>query len=102
MQPDNEMRALRQQWTIEEVPAGLAERISRHALAHKQHVPFLARVRQSFAMPEQGGYAWKGGFAVAACLMIAMVVMNSASAPQKPVYKKPMTQLVEEMYLNAY
>ena len=102
MQPNSEMRALREQWTIEEVPAGLAERISRHALEHKQSVPFFVRVRKIFAMPEQGGYAWKGGFAVAACLMLAIVVMNSASAPQKPAYKKPMTQLVEEMYLNAY
>lgn len=102
MQPDIDMQSLRKQWTIEEVPAGLADRICRHALAHKQQVPFFARVRKSFAMPEQGGYAWKGGFAVAACLMIAIVVMNSASGPQKPVYKKPMTQLVEEMYLNAY
>lgn len=99
MQPDHEMHALREQWTIEAVPAGLAERISRHALAQKQHRPFLARVKDAFAMPEQGGYAWKGGFAVAACLLVALVVMETGTQTQQ-TYKKPMTQLVEEMYFT--
>lgn len=95
-----EVNALRHQWTVEEVPAGLADRIARHALSQPQRVPFLARVRKSFAMPEDGGYAWKGAFAVAACVMVAIVVMNNTTAPQKATYKKPMTQLVEEMYFT--
>lgn len=95
-----EIRALRNEWNIDEVPVGLADRIARHALSHRQHVPLLARLRKSFAMPDNGGYAWKGAFAVAACVMIAIVIMNTAGAPQKISYKKPMTQLVEEMYFT--
>lgn len=97
---ESEIRALRDQWTVEDVPAGLADRITRHALAQPQHVPLLARIRKNFAMPDNGGYAWKGAFAVAACVMIAIVLMNNFSAPQKAVYKKPMSQLVEEMYFT--
>lgn len=97
---DNEVRALRNQWTIDDMPTGLADRIARNALAHKQHRPFFARVKDAFAMPENGGYAWKGGFAVAACLMVAVVIMNTTTTPQKAVYKKPMNQLIEEMYFT--
>ncbi len=100
MLPNNEMHALRDQWVVEAAPDGLADRISRHALAQKQQRPFLARVKTAFAMPQQS-MAWKGGFAVAACLMIAIIVMENGAAT-KQTYKKPMTQLVEEMYLNAY
>lgn len=99
MQPDNEIRALREQWTMEAMPAGLADRISRHALAHKQHRPFLSRVKDALAMPESA-MNWKGGFAVAACVMIAIVMMDKGGANQKLTYKKPMEQLVEEMYFT--
>lgn len=95
---DNEVRALRDQWTVDDMPVGLADRITRNALAHKQHRPLFARLKDALAMPENGGYAWKGGFAVAACLMVAIALMNNSPTPQKPVYKKPMNQLIEEMY----
>ena len=97
MQPNDEIRALRAQWVIEEMPAGLADRISRHALAHTQRRPFFARVKNALAMPESA-MQWKGGFAVAACIMLAILMMGQGTAQQKMVYKKPLEQLVEEMY----
>lgn len=93
-----DMERLRDEWTIEAVPAGLAERISQHALAHKQHRPFFTRVRDAFAMPMANNMAWKSGFAVAACLLIAIVLMETGAS--QPTYQKPMTQLVEEMYFT--
>ncbi len=96
---NSEIRALRDQWAIEEMPAGLAERIGRHALSHKQHRPFFARVKDALAMPE-AAMSWKGGFAVAACLLVAIVVMETGAQTQQLTYKKPMTQLVEEMYFT--
>lgn len=99
MLPNQEINALRAQWTIDDMPAGLADRISRHALAHKQHRPFLVRLKDALALPEPT-VSWKGGFAVAACIMIAIVVMDSGSAQKSLTYNKPMTQLVEEMYFT--
>ena len=99
MLPDNDTRTLRDQWVIEAAPTDLADRIASHALAHQQHRPFTARVKRLFAMPEQGGYAWKGAFAVAACIMLAIVLMDSG-ATKSVAYKKPMNQLVEELYLT--
>ncbi len=99
MQHDMEIRRLRDEWTIEDVPAGLADRISRHALAHKQHRPFFARVKDALAMPESA-VSWKGGFAVAACIMIAIVVMETSAQTKQLTYQKPMSQLVEEMYFT--
>lgn len=99
MQHDMEIRALRDEWVIEAVPEGLADRISRHALAQKQHRPFLSRVKDAFAMPPMANsMAWKGGFAVAACLLVAIVMMDGGHS--QPTYSKPMTQLVEEMYFT--
>lgn len=100
MQHDMEIRRLRDEWTIEDVPAGLADRIARHALAQKQHRPFLVRLKDTLMMPPQNSMAWKGGFAVAACIMIAIAVFENGSASQQLSYKKPMSQLVEEMYFT--
>ena len=104
MLPETELHQLRTQWTVEAPSDALADRIIRHALAQPQKRPFFTRVKTALAMrPQQ---QWAGGLAFAACLMVAVVALDSPT-PQpatqsKTVYHKPMDQIVEQMIWNDY
>ncbi len=102
MLPD-EITTLRRHWQHEEPSSDLADRIVAHALAHKQHRPWSARLRDAFARPHQG-FTMKG-MAFAACLMVAIIAIDRTgdTKTKKPqTYSKPMEQIVEEMLWSDY
>lgn len=101
MLPETELRSLQDRWVTEAPASDLADRIIRHALMQEQRLPLLARIKRSLIVPEQSA-VWKGGFAIAACVMIAIVAMDDGKPTKKTVYQKPMDQLVEEMILDNY
>jgi len=101
MQP-NELTQLRHHWNEHTPPSDLADRIIANAMLHKQHRSFHARLRDAFARPSQS-FAMKG-FALAACVMVAVIAIDRpTSTPQKAKkYSMPMEQIVEEMIWSDY
>lgn len=105
MLPEPTIESLRRHWPADEPATDLADRIIANAMLHKQQRSWRARLRDAFALPAMDRSFAMKGLAFAACVMIAVVVLEPTSKTVSPTKKLPsstMERIVEDMIWSDY